>query len=329
MSVSTKSLISIILPSYNEENCIEKMVISLQSELKEVAFDYEIIIVDDGSTDNTYEESINLAKRYNTVKAIKLSRNFGKEAALLVGFKAAKGNAVVSMDADLQHPPAIIHELFAKWQEGYKVVHAVKEDRNVDNIFNRMGATFFNYLFKCLGGIDLRNSSDFILIDRDAVDVIAEHLKERNRFYRGLAHWIGYKQASVNFTVKNREDGSKSRFSFLSLVNLALDGIVSFTSFPLHIISILGVLSCLIGLIIGLDAFISWVYGSAVLGYATIIMTLLIIGGFIMTSLGIIGEYIAKIYEEVKERPSYIVESEFGFGDKDTKLKLVSAAKTD
>ena len=151
--------------------------------------------------------------------------------------------------------------------------------------------------------------------------MIINHLPERARFYRGLAHWIGYKQTTVGFKVHNRVDGSKSRFSLLSLVGLARIGIVSFTSAPLHIISILGVLSFCMGFVIGLDALISWANGRAVSGYATLIITLLILCGFIMVSLGIIGEYIAKIYEEVKRRPSYIVESTFGFDSMNSKLR--------
>jgi len=320
MNGITKPLISVILPAYNEEKSIAMTIKSIQSELQKAICDYEIIIVDDGSRDDTYEESKSLAKQYQTIKVIKLSRNFGKEGALLVGLKAAKGDAIVSMDADLQHPPATIHDLIEKWQEGYKVVHAIKIDRNVDRFFTRMRAATFNYIIKYLGGINLRDSSDFMLIDRDAVDVIINHLPEKERFYRGLTHWIGYKQTTVGFKVHNRIDGSKSRFSLMSLVNLARVGIVSFTSAPLQIISVLGVLSFCMGFVIGLDALMSWAKGRAVSGYATLIITLLILCGFIMVSLGIIGEYIAKVYEEVKRRPNYIVESTFGFDSIDTEL---------
>jgi polyisoprenyl-phosphate glycosyltransferase len=320
MSAVTKPFLSVILPAYNEARSIAMTIKSIRSELQKAACDYEIIVIDDGSRDDTYEESKSLAKLYHTIKVIKLSRNFGKEGALLVGLKAATGDAIVSMDADLQHPPATIHDLIAKWQEGFKVVHAVKIDRDVDRFFNRIRATVFNRLIQYLGGINLRDSSDFMLIDRDAVDVIINDLPERERFFRGLAHWIGYKQATVGFKVHDRIDGSKSRFSLMSLVNLARIGIVSFTSAPLHIISILGVLSFCMGFVIGLDALISWAKGRAVSGYATLIITMLILCGFIMVSLGIIGEYIAKIYEEVKKRPSYIVESTFGFDSINTEL---------
>ena len=288
------------------------MIDSLITELENAAFDYEIIIIDDGSADRTYEVSKDLAGQYTFVKAIRFSRNFGKEAAMLVGLKASAGHAIISMDSDLQHPPATIHNLVEKWQEGYKVVHAVKDNRDVDSVISRMRANIFNKLFSLLGGIDLRNSSDFMLIDRHVADVIIESLTERERFHRGLAHWVGFKQTTVPFSVQKRYDGTKSRFKVVSLIKLALVGIVSFTSIPLHIISILGSLCLIIGMIVGIDAIVSWMKGIAFSGYATLIMIMLIIGGFTILSLGIIGEYIAKIYEEVKRRPNYVIESSYG-----------------
>ena len=314
MSVMARPLLSIVLPAYNEKETIAAMIKSLITELRQAEFDYEIIIIDDGSIDGTFDVSKELANQFPFVKAIRFSRNFGKEAALLVGLKTATGDAIVSMDSDLQHPPATIYDLFAKWREGYKVVHAVKDNRDVDSAFSRVRAAIFNSIFSWLGGIDLRNSSDFMLIDRYAADVVVKSLGERERFHRGLAHWIGFSQATVPFSVQKRHDGSKSRFRLMALIKLALVGVISFTSVPLHLISIIGAMSLFVGGIVGLDAIISWARGIAFSGYATIIMIMLLIGGFAILSLGIIGEYIAKIYEEVKNRPIYIIESSVGIG---------------
>ncbi|BBO77682.1 glycosyl transferase family 2 [Desulfosarcina widdelii] len=312
MSIMDRPLVSIVLPAFNEKETIAIMVDSLIVELRKAAFNFEIIIVDDGSTDDTFEVSKKLSSRYPFVKAIRFSRNFGKEAALLVGLKAASGEAIVSMDSDLQHPPAIIHELFKKWQEGYKVIHAVKENRDADSILQRGRASVFNLIFNWLGGINLCNSSDFMLIDRCAANVIVKTIGEKERFHRGLAHWIGFNQTTIPFRVQKRHDGSKSRFKFKALVKLALVGIISFTSVPLHLISISGLMVLVVGLVIALDAIASWAHGTTFSGYATLIMVMLIIGGFTIFSLGIIGEYIAKIYEEVKNRPVYIIESTVG-----------------
>lgn len=312
MSVMARSLVSIVLPAYNERETIAIMINSLIEELRQAAFDIEIIIVDDGSTDDTFEVSKVLSIQFPFIKAVRFSRNFGKEAALLVGLKTSCGEAIVSMDSDLQHPPAIIHELYKKWQEGYKVIHAVKENRDIDSVFKRGRASVFNSIISWLGGIDLCNSSDFMLIDRYAADIMIKTLGEKERFHRGLAHWIGFKQTTIPFRVRKRHDGSKSRFKLGALIKLALVGIISFTSVPLHIIPISGVIFMVLGLIIGMDAIVSWSRGTTFSGYATLIMITLIIGGFTILSLGIIGEYIAKIYKEVKNRPVYIIESTFG-----------------
>jgi glycosyltransferase involved in cell wall biosynthesis len=307
-----RPLVSIVLPAYNERETIAIMINSLIEELRQAAFDIEIVIVDDGSTDDTFEVSKALSSQFPFIKAVRFSRNFGKEAALLVGLKTACGEAIVSMDSDLQHPPAIIHELYKKWLEGYKVIHAVKENRDIDSVFKRGRASVFNSLISWLGGIDLCNSSDFMLIDRYAADIMIKTLGEKERFHRGLAHWIGFKQTTIPFRVRKRHDGSKSRFKLGALIKLALVGIISFTSVPLHIIPMSGVIFMVLGLIIGIDAIVSWSRGTAFSGYATLIMITLIIGGFTLLSLGIIGEYIAKIYKEVKNRPVYIIESTFG-----------------
>ena len=247
---------------------------------------------------------------------MRFSRNFGKESALLAGLEEASGDIVITIDADLQHPPELIPVLLEQWREGFKVVHAVKQERTQDNMFTRWRAAVFNSLLTRIGGVDVRNSSDYKLLDRAAVDVIVKSLSERRRFYRGLADWIGFEQVTVPFVVAERNAG-KGKWSILSLADLATTAIVSFTSAPLRIVTFLGLLTLVFGMLVAGETLWSWTHGGAVSGFATIIITLLIIGSFIMISLGIIGEYIAKMYDEIKGRPAYLVSSRCGFDDKD------------
>jgi glycosyltransferase involved in cell wall biosynthesis len=312
-SICSEWLVSIVIPVYNEVSAIEKTVTEVNTDLIKAGIMHEIIVIDDGSADGTYKVLQSLSQQFHNLKAVRFSRNFGKEAALLAGLKAAVGDAVVTMDGDLQHPPAMIPVLVEKWRQGYKVVHAVKESRNCDSRIVRWRAFLFNSIFNTLGGMDLKGSSDFILMDRMAKDIIVNHLPERMRFYRGLAHWIGFDQAIVYFKVAERKDESQSKWSMVMLFNLATTALVSFSGTPLRIITVLGLLVLLLGLVIGLDALISWYSGTAISGFATTIGTILIIGSFIMISLGIIGEYLARIYEELKARPISVIQDFFGF----------------
>jgi len=307
-------LVSVIIPAYNEASVIEHTIREVQQVLDGCEIGYELIVVDDGSSDGMFATISRMGKQYGRVKGIRFSRNFGKEAALLAGLKAAKGDAVITMDADLQHPPTLIPELLEKWREGFKVVHGVKKDRQGDSIFTRWRAELYNYLLSTLGGINMRNASDFKLLDRVVVEVIVQQFPERLRFYRGLADWVGFEQAAIPFSVGLRKTG-ESKWSLPSLTGLATTTIVSFTSAPLRIVSILGLITLVFGTVVASEALFSWFRGKAVSGFVTIIITILIIGSFIMISLGIVGEYIAKMYEEIKGRPSYLVTSRFGFED--------------
>jgi glycosyltransferase involved in cell wall biosynthesis len=308
------TLVSVVIPAYNEATNIKDIAAEVARVLEPSRVALEIIIVDDGSADDTFEEAHRLAREDTRVKAIRFSRNFGKEAALLAGLRAARGDVVVTIDADLQHPPALIPDLLARWRQGARVVHAVKRSRETDPWPVRMRAAAFNLLMARLTGIDIKNSSDFKLLDRVAVDAIIHGLPERRRFYRGLAGWIGYSAATVPFDVCRRESG-QAKMSFGRLLGLATVAIVTFTAAPLRIVSLLGVLTLGFGFIVGADTLLSWWQGKAVSGFATIIFTSLILGSFMMISLGIIGEYIAKIYDELKARPSYLVETTMGLGE--------------
>jgi glycosyltransferase involved in cell wall biosynthesis len=247
------------------------------------------------------------------VKGVQLSRNFGKESALLAGLKTARGDVVITTDADLQHPPKFIPQLLDQWRDGTKIVHAVKRDRSTDGWIVRLRARIFNSLCSRLGGIDLRNSSDFKLLDRSVVEILVRELPERERFYRGLAEWVGFKQATIYFDVDPRKDG-QGKWSLAALLNLGVTATVSFSIAPLRIVTFLGALTLLFGVVVAADAVWSWFHGTAVSGFATLEISLLLLGSFIMISLGIVGEYIAKIYQEVKRRPPFIIANTCGTG---------------
>jgi glycosyltransferase involved in cell wall biosynthesis len=308
---------SVVVPARNEVASIEKALETIAGILGTCSSNWEIVVVDDGSGDHTYRELQRLAGKNPRIRAIRFSRNFGKEAAILAGLQHANGDVVITMDADLQHPPELIPEMLQAWTEGAMIVNAVKRSRSSDGFLTRIRANLFNSLISKLGGIDMHDASDFKLLDRIVVDQIAGGLPERERFYRGLTDWVGYRSENLQFDVNDRI-GGEGKWSIFKLAELALTALVSFTSAPLRIVTLLGIATLVLGFFIGADAVISWVRGDAVSGFATVIITLLLIGSFVMISLGIMGEYIAKIYEEVKRRPPYIVESTTDTNDMNT-----------
>ena len=314
MKTDKNSLLSVVIPAHNEEPSIANALDVIKTTLLSCGMDWEIIVVDDGSHDKTFARLRELSHADTRIKGLQLSRNFGKEAALLAGLRAAKGEAVITMDADLQHPPTLIPAMIDAWQNGARVVDAVKRTRKNDGILTRARARIFNSLLSRLGGINLQHSSDFKLIDRVVVNTIARDLPESQRFYRGLSDWVGYSHASIPFDVDARIDG-EGKWTIWGLMNLATTAIVSFTSAPLRIVTVLGLITMLFGFIVAVESLIGWSQGRAVSGFTTTIITLLILGSFIMISLGIIGEYIAKIYDEIKHRPAYLVESSLGIDD--------------
>lgn len=315
-TLQESELISVVIPAHNEGPGLSTSIQEIHEVLSDCNIDFEIVIVDDGSTDDTYEKIVALRREFDQVKGILFSRNFGKESALLAGLIAARGNAVVTIDADLQHPPQLIPQMIEKWHEGTKVIHAVKRTRDTDSLIARVRAGIFNNLFKYLGGLDIRNSSDFKLLDRVAVDVIIDRLTESQRFYRGLANWVGFSQDTVLFDVASRHAG-EGQWSVKALIGLAVTGIVSFTSTPLRIVTLLGFVTLLLAIVVISETLWSWFEGTAVSGFSTIIITLLLLGSFTMISLGILGEYVAKIYDEVKGRPSFIVDRTCGLTEQD------------
>ena len=307
MSDQAGPLLSVVMPAFNEAAGIQAAIQTVDGVLGALRYSYEIVVVDDGSHDDTFTLAAAMCDAGLRVRAIKLSRHFGKEAALLAGLQHAHGDAVITIDADLQHPPSLIPSMIDAWERGAKVVHGVKRSRGDESWWSAARARIVNAMITRLGGVDVRDSSDFKLLDRAAVDLLTNFMPERRRFYRGLAGWIGLSQVSLEFDVAPRRRG-KSGWSLRSLLALSLTALISFTSAPLRIVSILGLITLLLGVAVAVDALWSWFRGVSVSGFATTIMTILIIGSFTMISLGVIGEYIAKIYDEIKQRPVFVVD---------------------
>lgn len=303
--------ISIIIPVYNEEKQIEETVGIILQILSGNEIDCEFVLVDDGSADGTWETITRLARNYSCVSAIKLSRNFGKEAAICAGLERARGDACLIIDSDLQHPPSLIPEMVRLWRtEGYDVVEGVKASRGKESFVTRIGASLFYKLLKLLSGYDLENTSDFKLLDRRVVEAWKK-LGERNTFFRGMSTWVGFKRVSIPFNVSERKTG-KSGWSFFKLLKLAIDAITSYSSVPLQVVTLIGVLFLLGSVVLGIQTLYKKFAGQALSGFTTVILLQLIIGSCLMISLGIIGTYLARIYDEVKSRPRYIVSEEIG-----------------
>lgn len=298
-------LLSIVLPSYNEEQNIANTAKVLAEFLEKEQIEYELVFVSDGSKDNTYEEIEKAAKANPRVRGAEFSRNFGKEAGIFAGLQMAKGNAVIVMDCDLQHPPQVIPEMWKRWKEGYEVVEGIKSSRGEESLAHKMSAGLFYKVMSKLIKMDMNASSDYKLLDRKVVDVLLT-LPERNTFFRALTFWAGFKTTHVEYEVQERQFG-ESKWSVISLMKYAITNATSFSTLPLQLVTVMGVISIAFSVVLAVQTLVKYLLGTAVEGFTTVILLILIIGGFIMLSLGIIGHYIARIYEEVKGRPKYII----------------------
>lgn len=297
--------LSIVLPSYNEEQNIANTAKVLAELLEAEQIEYELLFINDGSKDATYEEICKASKENPNVKGAGFSRNFGKEASIFAGLKMATGDAVIVMDCDLQHPPQTILDMWKLWQEGYEVVEGIKNSRGKEGFFHKISAGLFYKIMSKLIKMDMNASSDYKLLDRKVVDVLLE-LPERNTFFRALTFWAGYRTTMVEYEVQERAYGT-SKWSLFSLMKYAITNATSFSTLPLQLVTIMGMVSILFSVILAIQTMVKYLCGNAVEGFTTVILLVLIIGGFIMLSLGIIGHYIARIYEEVKGRPKYII----------------------
>ncbi len=303
-------MLSVVLPAYNEEKMIKKAAATIGGILQNEEIEYEIVFVDDGSKDGTWQEIVNAEKEDEHVNGVHFSRNFGKESAMMAGLENAGGSCVVVMDCDLQHPPETIVEMYRLWQQGYEVVEGVKRTRGKESVFHKMSAGLFYKMISKAVKIDMSHASDFKLLDRRAVEALLE-MPERNAFFRALSSWIGFRTTSVEFDVQEREVG-ESKWSTKSLIRYAISNIVSFSSAPMTMVGITGILGFLFAVILGIQTLVKYFSGNAVEGFTTVILLILIMGSFILMGLGIIGYYIAKIYEEVKCRPRYIISRKIG-----------------
>lgn len=306
MNTNKNKLLSIIIPAYNEQDMIPITHKTVGDCMKANNIPYEIIFINDGSNDATFNRIEDLVNRgFDDVKGISFSRNFGKEAAIMAGLNEAAGACCVVMDCDLQHPVEIVPQMYSLWEQGYEVVEGVKADRGKESAIHRGFAKLFYNIISDMSNIDMRDTSDFKLLDRVAIDTLIA-MPERSPFFRGLSQWIGFKSTRISFEVADRQVG-ESKWSPVKLIQYAIHNICVFSSKPMHIVTWLGVIFIAIGLISAIESLIRYFMGTAAEGFTTVICLLFISCGVIMISLGIIGYYIAQIYEEIKARPRYII----------------------
>ncbi|MCX7634210.1 MAG: glycosyltransferase family 2 protein [Syntrophales bacterium] len=308
--------LSIVVPLYNEEGSITALYGALTSVLTSMGLTYEIILVDDGSTDGTPEQAEIIASQDDRVRIITLSRNFGHMTALTAGLDHAIGRAVITMDGDLQHPPELLPVLVERWQDGAEVVNTIRQERLPLFSFKRFSAVLFYRLFSWMGGIRMPpNAADFRLLDRKVVDAL-KTLRERGRFIRGLVSWVGFRQDFVAYEPQRRGTG-RSKYPLKRMLSFAVDGIVSFSSLPLRAAVYLGLAVAGISFLDLLYAlYIRLFTDRAVEGWTSLLVAVLFLGGVQLIFLGVIGEYLSRIYEETKQRPLYIIKKRKGFPER-------------
>lgn len=311
--MSEHPVLSLVVPCYNEAASLASFWARASDALAALGIAAEAVFVDDGSRDATLAVLAALAARDPRVRVVALSRNFGKEIALAAGLDHARGDAVVPIDADLQHPPELVRDLVAKWREGNDVVIALRRDRATDSAPRRLASDLFHRLFARVSVVPVpRGAGDFRLMSRAVVDALRA-MPERTRYMKGMYAWVGFRTATVDYDVEERAAGD-SRFGLLKLWRLALDGIISFSALPLRLSSFLGALFALVALAYGAWLVVrTMVHGIDVPGYASLMAVVLFLGGVQLLSLGVIGEYLGRVYDEVKARPLYVVRSRLGF----------------
>ncbi len=305
-----KETLSIVIPAYNEAGNISRTAQALRRAMETESISAAVYFVDDGSSDGTWEEIQAAAQAWDMVRGLRFSRNFGKEAAIFAGLSAAAGDCCAVMDCDLQHPIEALVRMYRLWEQGFEVIEGIKEDRGRENILYKGMSALFYKLMTAASKLDMSRTSDFKLLDRKAVDAIIS-LPERNTFFRALSGWVGFKTATVGFQVQEREIG-QSKWSTWKLMQYAVTNILSFTTKPLYLVIGAGALFAVLAVIQGIDSIISYVTHQAVEGVTTVILIELIIGSIVMFSLGIIGSYVGKIYEEVKGRHRYVIAGTVG-----------------
>jgi glycosyltransferase involved in cell wall biosynthesis len=310
--MKASQVLSIVVPMYNETENIGPFYERLKKVLDNIGESYEIICVNDGSTDATLENLLKLREKDPNMKVVDLSRNFGKEIALTAGLDFSLGMAVVPIDADLQDPPELIPQLVAKWKEGYEVVYAVRKSRLGESWFKKLTAHLFYRFAEKVMHINIpRDTGDFRLMDRLVVDAL-KNMRERNRFMKGLFAWVGFKQVAIYYERDPRHKG-KTKWNFFKLLNFAIEGITSFSYIPLRLATYIGLVIALMSFFYAAYIMISTlIYGNPVPGYPSVITIILFLGGVQLICIGILGEYMGRIYNEVKQRPVYVIRKTFG-----------------
>jgi len=312
-AISPRPVLSVVIPCYNEGDNIQVLFGRLLPVLQGLGVSWEVVCINDGSRDDTLERLVEVRQRQPEVKVIELSRNFGKELALTAGLAYATGEAVVPMDADLQHPPELLAELLAKWREGFDVVMAVRDSRVGQSLPHRVFAHLFYWVFDHLTELKLpREVGDFRLIDRKVVDVI-NRMPERTRFMKGIFAWVGFRATSIPYVQGERAAG-ETKWNFLRLLSLSFDGLTGFSVFPLRIWGVIGAVVSLLAFLYAVARIMrTLIFGVDVPGYESLIVTILFLGGLQLLTLGIIGDYLGRVFNEVKRRPLFIVRSLHGF----------------
>lgn len=300
-------MLSVIIPAYNEDEMIKKTSETISGILDGENIDFELLFINDGSSDNTWKAITEEAARNKRVKGVCFSRNFGKESAVFAGIAEATGDCCVVLDCDLQHPPEKIVEMYRLWEQGYEIVEGVKTSRGKESAMHSFAAKSFYNIMSDAVGFDMSRASDYKLLDRKAMNVLL-NMNEKNAFFRALSSWIGFKSTEVTYDVREREAG-ESKWSTRSLIKYAINNITSFTSAPLHLITISGWIAAILGLGFSVEALYRHFFiGNDQPGFTTVIILICFTAAMIMIGQGIIGIYISKIYDEVKGRPRYIID---------------------
>ena len=298
--------ITLIIPVFNEATALEQHLPVIFNTIAAVtAVRWQVLLIDDGSTDNTLEQLKILSSHYKNLQFLSLNRNFGKEAAILAGLMHSQSDAVIVMDSDLQHPPALIPQMVLLWQQGIQVVEAYKVSRGEESWWSKLLVHGFYRTFRLLAEIDITNHSDFKLLDKQVVEVYCQ-LPEKKRFFRGMIHWMGFASAQLPFSVPARQHGTTA-WSKFKLLRFSFHALTSFSSLPLQLITLFGIFCFFLSMSIGGIALYHKVAGVAVSGFTTVILLILLIGSLLMFALGLIGVYIAQIYDEIKSRPIYLI----------------------
>lgn len=304
------SMLSIIIPAYNEERMVDRTENAISAIMLQEGIRCELLFVDDGSTDDTWERILALSNEKQNVRGLRFSRNFGKESAIFAGLEHAAGDCCAVIDCDLQHPPEKLVDMYRLWQQGYEVVEGIKEDRGQQGTVHGAAAGVFYRLISRSTGMDMSSASDFKLLDRKVVDALNQ-MPERSVFFRALSYWVGYKRTSVSYRVQKRVEG-ESKWSAGALIRYALTNITSFSSAPLHVVTLLGIIMLVFAFSLGTLSLVQKFMGRSLGGFTTVIVISLFSSSLIMISLGIIGYYIGKIYEEIKGRPRYFIAGRCG-----------------